>query len=114
VGALDDVDAALGLERAHVQVAAEIPDRVDPDLVAERLEHVEVGMDAAADPVRIAEELGREGDRRAPLPHPARPVEEVGVRRPLLEGGAQEALGLVLLREGLEAVHERSRRYLRG
>ena len=47
VRAQDEVDAALGLERAHVQVAAEVADRVDPDLVAERLEHVEVGVDAA-------------------------------------------------------------------
>ncbi len=114
VRAEDEVDAALGLERAHVQVAAELADRVDPDLVAERLEHVEVGMDTAADAVGVAQKLGGEGERGAALPDPARPVEEVRVRRPFGQRGAEEALGLVLLREGLEAVHGRSRRYLRG
>ena len=40
----DQVDAPVGLERAHVQVVPEPADRVDPDLVAEWLEHVEVGV----------------------------------------------------------------------
>ena len=74
VRAEDEVDAPVGLERAHVQVAAELADRVDPDLVAERLEHVEVG-------VRAAQRRGRarRGARRrtpiaaARLPTPAGP-----------------------------------------
>ena len=49
VRAQDEIDAALGLERAHVQVAAKVADRVDPDLVAERLEDVEVGVDPPHD-----------------------------------------------------------------
>ena len=61
---------------------------------------------------RAARRRTRARSRR--FPTPARPVEEVGVRRPLGERRAEEALGLVLLREGLEAVHGRSRRYLRA
>ena len=110
----DEVNAPLRLEGPHVQVAAKVADRVDPDLVAERLEHVEIRMDTATDPVRVSKELGRESECRTPLAHAPGTVEEVGVRGPLDERGAEEALGLVLLREGLEAVHGRSRRYLRG
>jgi hypothetical protein len=38
-----------------VQVVAQLADRVDPDLVAERLEHVEIGVRAALYPARIAQ-----------------------------------------------------------
>ena len=38
LGAVDEVDAAVGLERPHVQVAAELADVVDADLVADRLD----------------------------------------------------------------------------
>ena len=43
LGAEEQVHPPRGLERPHVEVAAQLADRVDPDLVAERLEHVEVG-----------------------------------------------------------------------
>jgi hypothetical protein len=89
-----------------VEVAAEVADRVDPDLVAERLEHIEVGMDAATDALRIPKELGGKREGGAALAHSARSVEQVRVRRPVDKGSTEEALGLVLLREGLEAVHE--------
>ena len=46
VRAENQVHAAVGLERPHVEVAAQLADRVDPDLVAERLEDVEVGVGA--------------------------------------------------------------------
>jgi hypothetical protein len=81
-----------------VQVATELTDRVDPDLVAQRLEDVEVGMRAPLDATAITEHDARELVRGAALPDPGRPVEEVGVRDPLGERGAQQALGLVLLR----------------
>ena len=51
----DEVDAPIRLEGPHVQVAAQLADRVDPDLVAERLEHVQVGMRAALDASRVTE-----------------------------------------------------------
>jgi len=44
VRAEDQIDAAVGLERPHVQVVAELADRVDPDLVPEGLEHIEIWM----------------------------------------------------------------------
>jgi hypothetical protein len=81
-----------------VQVAPELADRVDPDLVTERLEHIEVGMRAALDTAGVAEHLARQLVRGAALPDPGRPVEEVGVRNSFGERGAQEALGLLLLR----------------
>ena len=105
VGAEDEVDAPLALERPHVQVAAQLADVVDPDLLAERLEEVEVGMAAALDARVVAEQLGREAPRELPLADPGRAVEEIGVRRPLLQRGRQQPLRLVLLRNGLEAAH---------
>ena len=48
-------------------------------------------MDAAADPVRVAQELGREGEPRA-ASRPARAVEEVGVRGPLDEAARRRRL----------------------
>ena len=101
----DEVDAAVGLEGPHVQVVPELADRVDPDLVAERLEHVEIGVRAALDAAGVAEQRAREADRGAALPHSRRAVEEVRVRRPLGEGGVEQAPGLGLLRKALEAWH---------
>jgi hypothetical protein len=105
VRAQHEVDAAVGLERAHVQVSPQGADRVDADLVAERLEDVEVGVDVAGRAVRVAEQLAREGERGPPLADPTGAVEEIRVRGPLGHRGAEEALGLVLLRKRLEAVH---------
>jgi hypothetical protein len=61
---------------------------------------------APGDSRGVAEELTREGERGAALSHASRPVEQEGVRGPLAQRGAEEGLGLVLLRKGLEAVHE--------
>jgi hypothetical protein len=88
-----------------MQVAAEVSDRIDPNLVAERLEEIEVGMGATRYAARIAEELAGERERGPPLPDPARPVEEISVRRTFRQRGAEEGLRLVLLRKGLEGVH---------
>lgn len=54
---------------------------------------------------RIAEELAGEREGGPPFPDAPRPVEEIGMRRTLPQGGAEEGLGLVLLRKGLECVH---------
>ena len=97
VGAEDQVDAPVGLEGTHVQVAAQLAHLVDPDLVAERLEQVEVGVRAALDALAVAEQLAGEGARRQPLPDAGRTVEEVGVRRPVGERRAEQPLRLVLL-----------------
>ena len=82
------VDAPVGLERPHVEVAAQLADRVDPDHLAERVELVQVGVNRA----RRAEQLLPEGARERPFADPGRPVEEVGVRpaprRAPLRGGA--------------------------
>ncbi len=101
----DEVDAPVGLEGPHVEVVPELPDRIDPDLVAERLEHVEVGMRTALDTAGVAQEHAREPECRAPLPHSGRPVEEVRVRRALGERGVEQPAGLGLLRKALEACH---------
>ena len=109
----DEVDAAVGLEWPHVQVVAELADRVDPDLVAEGLEQVEVRVRTALDAARVAEQRPREADRGAALADSRRPVEEVRVRRALGEGGVEQAASLGLLRKALEACHappSRSRR----
>jgi len=50
-----------------VEVAAERADVVDADLVAERLEHVQVGMQAALDARVLAEQLGGEDERSGAL-----------------------------------------------
>ena len=57
VRAEHEVDAARRLERPHVQVAPQLPDVVDADLVTERLEDIEVGMRPPYDPGVIAEQL---------------------------------------------------------
>ena len=105
VGAEDEVDAPLGLERAHVQVAPQLADVVDPDLLSERLEQVEVGMASPLDARVVAEQLRCEAPRQLALPHAGRAVEEIGVRRAFLQRGRQQPLRLVLLRNGLEAAH---------
>ena len=99
----DEVDAAVGLERPHVQVAPHLADGVDPDLVAQRLEHVEVGVRAPLDPRVAAEQLRRERERGRPLPHSRRPVEEVRVRRAFAQRRREQALRLGLLRNAVEA-----------
>ena len=73
VRAEDDVDAPIGLERPHVQVAPELADRVDPDLVAEQLEHVDVRVRAPEHAVALAEERGCEEGAARRLPKPAGP-----------------------------------------
>ena len=88
-----------------MQVAPQLADVVDPDLVAERLEHVQVGVRTPGDAVVVAEQLGREEEREVALADAGRAVQEIGVRRPLAQRGRQEALRLVLLRDGLEVVH---------
>jgi hypothetical protein len=105
VRAQDEVDAALRLERAHVEIPPQGADRVDADLVAERLEDVEVRVDVPGRAVRVAEQLAREGDRGPLLADSARAVEEIRVRGAFGDRGAKEALRLVLLRKRLEAVH---------
>ena len=105
VGAEDEVDAPLAFERPHVQIAAELADVVDPDLLAQRLEEVEVRMAAALDPRVVAKELRSEAARELALADAGRAVEEIGVRRALLQRGGEQSLCLVLLRNGLEAAH---------
>jgi len=63
-----------------VQVAPHLANRVDPDLVAERLEDVQVGMRPPLDARVAAEQLGGKGQRRPPLADAGCPVEEVRVR----------------------------------
>jgi hypothetical protein len=95
----DDVDAPLRLERPEVQVAPERADVANPDLVAERLEDVEVGMRPAQDAVTLADQLGGEEERRRPLADARRAVEQVRVRRPAGERRAQEPACLRLIAE---------------
>ena len=92
-------------QEPHVQVATELADVVDPDLLAQRLEEVEVRMAAALDPCVVAKELGSEAARELALADAGRAVEEIGVRRALLQRGGEQSLCLVLLRNGLEAAH---------
>ena len=88
-----------------MQVAAQLADVVDADLLAERLEDVEVGMAAALDARVVAEQLGREAPRELALADAGRAVEEVRVRRAFLQGRREQPLRFVLLRNGLEAAH---------
>src|SRR5207245_11215522 len=74
-------------------------------LVADRLEHVHVGMRAAEDALTLADELRRERERGGALPGSGRPVEEVCVRRSVGEGRGEQPLRLALLRKAVEAVH---------
>ena len=82
-----------------------VADVVDADLVAERLEHVQVGMGAPLHPCVVAEQLGGEQDREVALPDAGRAVQEIRVRRPLGERRGEQALRLVLFRYGFEVAH---------
>ena len=93
----EEVHAAVGLERPHVEVAPEPSHFVDANLVAERLEEVEVGMGAALHPAAIAEQVGGERERGLLLADARRAVEEVRVHGPVVERGRQQALRHVLL-----------------
>ena len=94
-----------------MQVAPQLPDLIDADLVAERLEDVQVRVGAALDPIAgVTQERGGERPRREPLPDPGGAVEDVGVRRSFGQRGAEQALGLDLLDEGLEAQRRSSTR----
>ena len=97
MGVEDEVDAAVALERAHVEVVVERADLVDPDHLAERLDHLEVGMRPRVDAARITEQLAGERVRRGSLPDARRPVEEVGVSRTVRECRLEQALRLPLL-----------------
>ena len=98
----DEVDAAVGLERPHVQVAPQLAHLVDADLVAERLQHVKVGVRRAPHALVAVEQRRSERPRSEPLADPRRAVEEVGVRRLVRERARQQALRLVLLDDRLE------------
>src|SRR5262249_23551677 len=115
VGAEDQIDAPFAFERTHVQIAPQLAHIVDPDLLAERLEEVEIGMAATLGARAGARQVRRQPTRKLWLADAGRAVEEIGVRRPLLERSRQQSLCLVLLRNGLEAAHvppSRSRRAL--
>src|SRR4029450_10514293 len=102
VGVEDQGDAAVALERTHVQVAAEFADVVDPDLVAVRLEHVQVGMGTTLGAVGIAEQLPGEGERGDPLPYAARTMKKEGGRGSFAQRGRQQLFGLRLLDQPFE------------
>ena len=85
VRAEDEVDAPVGLERAHVQVAAQLADRRRCGS-GRRAARARRGRGArAARPAGVAEQLRGERERRRALADARRPVEEVRVRRPLRE-----------------------------
>jgi len=86
-----------------VEVVVQETDVVDPDLVAERLEDVQIRVGAALDALVLAEELGRERDSRAPLPDTRRPVEEIGVRGPFRQRRPEQSLRLGLFWNAIEA-----------
>jgi hypothetical protein len=66
-----------------VQVSPQLADRVDANLVAEGLEHVEIGVGAALDSPAVAEHLDGQLVRGPALADPGRAVEQVGVRDPV-------------------------------
>ena len=88
-----------------MQVAPQLAHVVDADLVANRLDDVEIRMRATAYALRVADQLGGERKRGGSFPDSRGPVEEVGVRRPLRHRRAEEALCFRLLRKALEGVH---------
>ncbi len=110
VGVENQVDAAVGLERAHVEVVAQGADVVDADHLAERLEDVEVGMRARLDAALVAEQRGGEREGSRPLADPGRPVQEVRVSRAVGERRLEQPLRLGLLRNGREGLHTPPRR----
>jgi hypothetical protein len=54
------------------------------------------------DAVAVTEQLAGERDRRPPLSHARRAVKEIGMRRPLPQGRAEQLLRLLLLDQRLE------------
>ena len=88
-----------------MQIAPQLTDVVDPDLIADRLDDVEVGMGAATDAAGVADQLGRKRERCGSLADSRRAVEEVRVRGSLRDRGAKQTLRLGLLRKALEGVH---------
>ena len=108
--ALDEIDAPVGLERAHVQIAPQLADRVDADHLAERVELVQVGVELA-----LVSSSARANVRATSrLPDARRPVEEIRVRRPLAQRRVEQARGLGVLREAGERAHGPPRRSPRG
>ena len=105
MGVEEEVDAPVALERPHVEVVMESADLVDPDHLAERLDHPEVGMRPGVDPSRVAQQRAGQGQGGRVLPDPGRAVEEVRVRRMLGEGGLEQPLGLGLLGDVSEGGH---------
>src|SRR6185312_3752495 len=103
---VDEVDAAVGLERPHMQVASELADVVDADLVPDRLDEVDVRMRPALDAATVSDQLAGKGDGGRALADAGRAVEEVRVRGPFVrDGRPQQALCLCLLRKAVEGVH---------
>ena len=76
---------------------------VDPDLVAERLEHVEVGVRPALDASGSPSSSPANATRAARLPTPGGPWKRYACAGPSRERRAEQALRLGLLRKGLEA-----------
>ncbi len=85
-----------------MQVVVQQADVVDPDLVAERLEHVQVGMGATGGATGVAEQLAGEGERRGLLADARRAMEQIGVRGAVSQRRLEQALGLVLLANAVE------------
>src|SRR5204863_9087972 len=98
----DEIDAPRRLEGAHVQVAPQRPDVIDPDLVAERLQHIQVWMRPALDACAVAEQRGGEEKRCPLLADAGRAVQEVRVRGAFAERGFEQTLGVELLGNRLE------------
>jgi len=89
-----------------VQVAAQLADVVDSDLVPDRLDEVEVGMRAALDAPTVPDQLAGERDCGRTLADSGWSIEEVRVRGAFVgERGTQQPLRLGLLRNVLEDVH---------
>ena len=104
---MQEVDAPVRFERTHVQVAAQLANRVDANHLAERVQLVEVGVHCA----RRADQRSRERSGDLALADARRPVEQVRVRRPLAQRRIQEPPRLGMLeartfREGRERAHE--------
>ena len=72
-----------------MQIAPQRPCVVDADLVADRLEQVEIGVRVLLDAAQVAEQLAGKEKRRLALSNPARAVEEIGVSRPLGQSRAE-------------------------
>jgi len=81
---------------------AECADVVDPDLVPDGLEHVEIRMRAPRDAGVIPKKLGCKEERDGALADAGRTVQQIGVRRALGERCGQQALRFVLLCDGRE------------